>query len=282
MGNFYINAGDFGAGIDYLNQALVLHRQAGDKLNESGTLANVGFVAMALGDYAAAQEQFAQALGQSAAIGQRKNEGLIRVNLAMVLLNQGRSAAAHGEAFQALGLLRSSGNRWGEAAALRVVGQACRALGDWSAAADHFIASRDLFDQLEMPHLAIEAMAQLAVLMLARGESAQALAITESILARQSAGAVLDGTDEPMRIRLACWQVLQAVGDARADGLLDLSWQELRERADRIGDERRRHAFLQAVPFHGEIVAAWNARRQAAAVLPLAREDLIGSRSMGQ
>lgn len=264
IGNYLIDGGDFGAAIDHLQQALLLHRHAGDRLNESGTLANLAFVAMTLGDYTAAQAQFTQALSQSAAIGQRKNEGLIRVNLGLVLLNQGAAAAAHGQTLQALELLRATSNRWGEAAALRVIGQACRALGDIASAAEYLGASHRLFDELEMPHLAIEAMAQLAALQLANGDLGSALAEVEDILARQAAGAGLEGTDEPMRVHLACWQVLQAAGDERAAAVLGQAWQELSERAARIGDPARRHAFLHAVPFHREIAVAWAARQPPA------------------
>ena len=259
IGNHAINEGDFGLAIQNLEQALALHRQAGDRGNESGTLANLGFAAMTLGDYATAQQQFTQALVLSAAIGQRKNEGLIRVNLALVLLNLEQPAAAEAQVRQALDLLRATGDRWGEAAALRVAGQATQALGDASAANQLLRASRDLFDQLGLPHLAIEAMAALAAAALASGDHDNALAQVQAILDRQAAGAGLEGTDEPLRIRLQCWQVLNAVADARAADVLAAAWRDLNACAGRIDDAKRRQDYLQAVPFHREIAAAWHA-----------------------
>ena len=220
---------------------------------------------MTLGDYATAQRQFMQALALSAAIGQRANEGVIRVNLALVLVNQGQAAAALGQAHQALALLRAARDRWGEAAALRVAGQASQALGDAATATEMLVASRDLFDKLEMPHLAIEAIAASAGASLARGDTDRALAHVDEILDRQSAGARLEGTDEPMRIRLMCWQVLEAVGDKRAPDMLATSWRELSSRAERIADPAHRHAFLEAVPFHRAIVAAWEAHQATSA-----------------
>ena len=260
MGNYDVDAGDFEGAIAHLEQALALHRRAGNRVNEGGTLANLGFAAMTLGDYASAQQQFMQALSLSAAIGQRKNEGIIRINLALILVNLGQPAAAQGHAQQALTLLRASGDRWGEAAALRLAGQAAKALGDEAHADALLAASRDLFDELGLPHLAIEAMALLADAALTRGDSAGALAQVQDILARQAAGAGLEGSDEPLRIRLACWQVLDAVADARAAGLLATAWQELSSRAARIGDPLRRQRFIDGVPFHREIARAWQAR----------------------
>ena len=263
IGNHAISEGDFGSAIQHLEQALALHRQAGDRSNESGTLANLGFAAMTLGDYATAQQQFMQALALSAAIGQRKNEGIIRINLGLVLLNLEQPAAAQAQVRQALDLLRTTGDRWGEAAALRVAGQAAQALGAGAAASELLLASRDLFDQLGLPHLAIEAMAALAGTALARHDHAGALAQVQTILDRQAAGSSLDGSDEPMRIRLQCWQVLNAVADARAPEVLAAAWRDLNACAERIDDAQRRHDFLQAVPFHREIAAAWHAAQAA-------------------
>ncbi len=266
IGNYTVDEGDFASAIDHLEQALALHRRAGNRVNEGGTLANLGFAAMTLGDYASAQQLLMQALSLSAAIGQRKNEGIIRINLALILVNLGQPAAAQGHAEQALALLRATGDRWGEAAALRLAGQAAQALGNEAPAAALLAASRDLFDSLGLPHLAIEAMALLATAALARGDRAGALAQVQDILARQAAGAGLEGSDEPLRIRLACWQVLDAVADPRASGLLDTAWQELSSRAARIGDPLRRQTFIDGVPFHREIARAWQARHPGAPV----------------
>ena len=259
IGNHAISEGDFGLAIQNLEQALALHRQAGDRGNESGTLANLGFAAMTLGDYATAQQQFMQALALSAAIGQRKNEGLIRVNLALVLLNLEQPAAAEAQVRQALDLLRATGDRWGEAAALRVAGQAAQTLGDVLTAGELLRASRDLFDQLGLPHLAIEAMAALAAAALTSGDHDSARAQVQAILDRQAAGVGLEGTDEPLRIRLQCWQVLNAVADVRAADVLAAAWHDLNDCAARIDDAKRRQDYLQAVPFHREIAAAWHA-----------------------
>lgn len=265
IGNHLVYAGDFGAASQHLEQALALHLKAGDRLNESGTMANLAFVSMTLGNYEAAKNQFLQTLGLSAAIGQRKNEGIIRINLALALMNQGLAAEARPHAFLALDLLKATRNRWGEAAALRVAGQVVCALGQTQAAAELLEASRVLFDQLEMPHLAIESIAQLALLALESGNLARAMAEVQTILDRQAAGASLEGTDEPLRVRLACWRVLDAARDPRAAESLTLAWQELDERASRIVDAESRHAFVNAVPFHREIAIAWQARASSAA-----------------
>ena len=246
------------------DRAVPVHRgdQLADAVNQDVAVKDGG-QALSLGDYPTAQRQFMQALALSAAMGQRKNEGIIHINLALVMLNLEQPSAAQAEARQALELLRAVGDRWGEAAALRVAGQAAQALGDTRAAAALFIASRALFDALEMPHLAIEAIAALAAAALARGDLDGALGEVQAILDRQAAGANLEGTDEPLRIRLVCWQVLSAAEDPRAADALATAWRELSASAERIGDVLRRQTCLEAVPFHRAIVQAWRAAQAA-------------------
>jgi hypothetical protein len=71
----------------------------------------------------------------------------------------------------------------------------------------------------------------------------------------------LDGTDEPFRVYLTCYRVLQATGDPRAEEILDRAHRLLRERASRIGDESLWRSFLENVAAHGEIVREWTKSR---------------------
>jgi hypothetical protein len=64
----------------------------------------------------------------------------------------------------------------------------------------------------------------------------------------------LDGTYEPFRIRLTCYQVLRANEDARAEQVLGTAYQLLQERAAGIEDENLWHSFLEKVPAHRELV----------------------------
>jgi hypothetical protein len=64
----------------------------------------------------------------------------------------------------------------------------------------------------------------------------------------------LDGTFDPFRIRLTCYQVLRANDDDRAEEVLRTAHQLLQERAARIEDERLRRSFLEKVPWHRELV----------------------------
>ena len=149
------------------------------------------------------------------------------------------------------------GERWGTACASVNAGHAELALGCTDTAAGHYQAAREGFDALGVQHLALEAIAGLVQVALARGELGEALAQTEFILARLSAGATLDGLDEPLRVRLTCYQALAAAADPRATGLLAQAHAELQAQARQISDPQWRESLLSNVPYHREIITTW-------------------------
>ena len=262
LGMLAVDQGDAGAALLLYQQALALHREGGNRASEGGTLSNLGYAALTLGDYTAASSQFAEARALFAQIGHRQNEAITLINLGMALLHQALPEQALGHATQASLLLHSARDRWAQGAALRLKGQAALALGDASAAATDFQASRELFDGMNLPHLAIEAIAGLAELALAAADPASALDHVNAILALLAAGTRLDGTEEPMRVHLVCHRVLAANADPRAATVLDQAYQDLWSRAQRIGDDQRRASFLMAVPHHRALVEAWRSAPQ--------------------
>ena len=249
--------GDHGAAMALYEQALRCHREVGNRNNEGGTLSNLGYAALMLGDYEAACAQFEQARELFAHIGQRQNEAITLINLGIARLNQGRPADALAQAQPAARMLRATGDRWAEGAALRLLGQAALALHDTALALQQLRASAALFDEIGLPHLALEAVGGLAEEALLRGDLAAALAHVERVLAGQAAGVSLDGTEEPMRLQLACWRVLHTAQDPRAAPLLQAAHLTLQERAARIADAARRQAYLHDVPHHRALVAAF-------------------------
>ena len=259
LGMLTLERGDPAAAAVLYERALANHRVLGNQANEGGSLNNLGYVALMLGDYAASEATFGQARALFARIGHRQNEGIALVNLAMAKLLQGNAADAKADARSAATLLQASADRWAQGAALRVIGQATLAQGDADGAAAAFTASRDLFRDLQLPHLALEAIAGLAAVALARGNTAGALDQVELILAQRAAGISLEGTEEPARIQLVCYQVLAAAADKRAHDLLHEACQAILRRAERISDPANRRTFLQDVPYHRDLLAAWPA-----------------------
>jgi hypothetical protein len=81
----------------------------------------------------------------------------------------------------------------------------------------------------------------------------------EGLLAHLSGGGTLDGAESPRLIRQSCHQALQQAGDSRAAEVLAAAHAELQALADAITDATLRHSFLNNIPEHRAIMAAWAA-----------------------
>jgi hypothetical protein len=119
-----------------------------------------------------------------------------------------------------------------------------------------------------------DASAGLAQVALAEGDAAAALAAMAALkplLDHIAAGGTLDGTEYPRLIELNCHQALARAGDPRAADWLARAHSALMAQADAISrsttDATLRQGFLQNIPHHREIVAAW-AKRDVASGSP--------------
>jgi class 3 adenylate cyclase/tetratricopeptide (TPR) repeat protein len=260
LGPIACEQGDYASAQAFFEEALALARSTADRRHECVVLNNLAEVMRRHGNYATARAQLMDGLRRAREIGDRVREANVFKNLALVEHNLGDHAAAHNHADAALALSRAIGARYLEAGALRNRGHAELGLDQAVAAAIAYAASRDLFHELGMPNVATESVAGLARIALSNGDVAAALAHVESILAHLDRGGTLDGADEPLRVRLTCYRVLDAAGDARAAGILTGAYTALQQQVARLPDATAR-MFLEAAPHHREIVAAWAAHQ---------------------
>jgi hypothetical protein len=75
-------------------------------------------------------------------------------------------------------------------------------------------------------------------------------------------GAAMEGLHEPRLIELTCYRVLAGTSggsDSRAAEWLARAFNALLVQAATIPDVALRNSFLQNIPTHREVVAAWNA-----------------------
>ncbi len=248
--------GDLVEGKAQRERALALAREAGDKFREMNLLNNIGDSLVRLGEYALAQVHFEGSLRLAELFGRRDREALAWLNLAALALLNGATAIAvtHGE--RAAAQCALLGARDLEAAAELPRGLALLALERLDEADAALARSCELFIANAGPHLALEPLAGRALVQLARGDTAQALRVLQPVLEHLEQGGQFNGTEEPLRIRLQCWQVLQAARDPRAAAVLQAARSELERRALRIGDEVSRRCFLHAVPHHRALLEA--------------------------
>lgn len=264
MGLILIETGDSVGAAGFFEQALVVCRKTGDRFSECRALNGLADTCRSLGDYAAARTQMLELICLCQDVGIRIFEGYGHLNLALVLVHLGEPQLALEHAGKARAILNEGGDRWAEGSSRVNAGHARLALGQLNDARMEYEAARTVFDSLDGPHMALEPMAGLAAVALAEGNAASALVHVEEILARLANGASLDGTDEPLRVRLSCFHTLRATQDPRAHAVLALAHEEIMARADKIKHPAARSAFLLGTSSHREIVEAWTASGTAA------------------
>jgi hypothetical protein len=126
-----------------------------------------------------------------------------------------------------------------------------------------------LQQELGRQALVMESLATLARAHLAQGDTAQALASVETILAYLAEGGSLDSADQPLRNYLTCYRVLRAADDPRNTEVLQIAYTTLQERAALIPDEETRRSFLENVPWHREIMEEMERRDKEEAIAPV-------------
>jgi predicted ATPase/DNA-binding SARP family transcriptional activator/Flp pilus assembly protein TadD len=300
LGNIAVDRGYCVEARERYEQALPIFRRIGDRRSESIVLVNLGLTLIFLGEYAEAQAVLDEVVPLARSIGDRRIEGIGLLNLshlfrhlgngekvrhyldealaiqtaianrrstALVLAylglfayHQGRHEAALSYSEQSVKIAQEHGDRHVQAYALNHLGHALLAVGRDEEATSAYEEALALRRALGQPALAMEVLAGMIRVAQARDDAAHARTLVEEILAHLEGGN-LDGSDEPLRVYLTCYQVLQAKGNARAGALLERAHSLLYERAARLDDVEARCSFLENVAAHREIVAEWEARQ---------------------
>jgi tetratricopeptide (TPR) repeat protein len=246
--------GSYALGEARCRQALRIFRERSYRRGEARALLELGLIHYYQGDYAQAGVLLEESWQLSHDHVARWVESKRLAALGMVRHAEGDEEAARDHAQQALENGPTTGYHLGQGDSGLVLGHALAGLGDAAGAMAAYHQALDRYRQSGWLNPPMEVRAGLARLALAQGDRSQALEHTEPILKHLECH-TLDGTFDPFRIRLTCYQVLRAVEDDRADEVLRAAYQLLQERAAGIEDERLRKSFLERVPWHRELVA---------------------------
>jgi adenylate cyclase len=249
--------GDYADASAYLGQALSISREIASHSVEILTLGALGALALQYGDYTAAQAHLELSLRAIHEIGDRRAEGYVRSNRGRLAHMIGDNAYAEAVSQQVIKSARATGQLDLEAFALVTLGHSLFGLEHPGAANDAYQAALDIWRRIDRPNRATEALAGLARVALAQGDLASALVRIEAIVSHLDNGGTLDNADEALRVLLTCYQVLAAAHDPRATAVLETAHATLQARMAKLPDEATRRMFLQNVPWHREIVAAW-------------------------
>lgn len=214
LGPMALDQGDYDKGRTYLEDALHIYRS--ERRQEQHISQVLGFLALChhyLGEHTEATR-----CGEEA------------VHLARTL----NAPRIEGEALTRCGRILVSQERFDEATALFQ-----QALID--------------FHQTEQQNHRTMPLAGLAEIALRQGNSAQAQAWVEGVLAHLQTHE-LDRTDEELYVYMTCYRVLDALHDQRSANLLRMAHEQLQVRATSLETDRER-AMFWSVPPHAEVLA---------------------------
>jgi hypothetical protein len=256
-----LSSGDIARYRALKERALHESERAGDLRSACDHRAGVAYGYMLLGAYAESEQQFRACLDEAKQLGLGTVTAMMKNNLGLVLARREKLHEARVVEGEALASYLAQGD-------LRM-GSACRSYLSTIAllAGDLDAAEREARESVAMcekiPPCLAEALAALANVVLAHGgRDAEALEIATRSKAILTELGMVDEGDAA--IRLVHAEALHACGrpdEARA--AIAVACDELRARAEKIGDERWRRSFLEQVPENARSFARereWRAR----------------------
>ena len=249
--------GDYAAAHDYYEKSHLIAQERGDRSSQSVALGNLGWAAGMQGDFGSARTYHKQVLSLGRELGDMYHETYTLINLSAVAINQGEGQVAISHAKQANELSRKIGERSGEAWSLLYLGYANLLEKNYDVAKDFFQESVTIRAELGQESLAFEPAAGLIQVALETDDLATASSETEEILQHLENGGSFEGTEEPLRIYLACYRALEKLRDPRSPEVLHGAVELLETQVSKLPDTEASWMFIQNVPYRRDIQDAW-------------------------
>jgi predicted ATPase len=249
---------DYFAARKYYEQANLIARERGDRTLQSATLGNMGWAAGMQGDFDFAHSCHEQALLLAREVGERYQEANTLCNLSSVSIVRTEAEAALRYAHQANELACKIGERSCEAWSLLYMGYAFLLARDYEKSRSAFHQAIHV-SEIAQPNLIPEAIAGLIQVALEIGDLLTASRETEKILAHIESGYAFEGTEEPLRIYLACYQTLERQKDERSNMVLREAARLLESQLSKLKSEEARRLYVENVPWRRAIQEAWDA-----------------------
>jgi tetratricopeptide (TPR) repeat protein len=161
---------------------------------------------------------------------------------------------------RALTIFRTVAYRRMEALTLQRLGASYLAQGDGHAALQWLVQAQAIYPSLDLPVEASETAAYAALCQARLGQPAVALAAVNRQLDVLAGELAETPAAETILLRWLCQQVLQAVGDARAQAMLEQLYADVQARTAELTDAADRDRLIQALPAFRDVVAATSRR----------------------
>lgn len=253
LGALASDQGNYAQAEAYLINALAIFQANGDRRNEGIARENLGDNVRMQGDTASARIYYEQTLRLCRDIGDRQGESFMLSNLGLLAHQRDNNHAARLLCEQALQIARTIGDTRACGNAMTYLGHALAALDKPEEAIDHYEHVVMQYASLHQSHLALDALAGLARVAMQQDNLVHALEYVSMILTHMQTES-LDGTSEPFRIALSCYQVLHACDDSRAHNVFANAYNDLYAQAERIENDERKQLFLYCIPAHHQLI----------------------------
>jgi predicted ATPase/class 3 adenylate cyclase len=253
---------DYELARSYYEQACTLAVELGDSYAQGIALGNIGWASGMLGDFSTAKKYHEQALFIAREIGNLYYETLTLMNLSGVAEAQQSPQDALRYALDAHALAKKTGDKQGQAWSYLYLGHAYSLIGQLQDAQTVFEQALNLRRELRQPALATEPMAGLIQVALRTNEISIVNRLMEELMVYLSEGGTLDGTEEPLRIYLACYAALERTNDPRAAQILETAMALLQAQVSKFNNEQSRRMYIENVPWRRAIEQSWLARKE--------------------
>jgi tetratricopeptide (TPR) repeat protein len=241
----------------YYELANALNIELGDRYAQGHALGNIGWVCGMLGDYAAARRYNEQTLIIAREMSNVYLETFTLMNLSKVAEVERNEDDALFYAVAAVKLARTTGDKSAEAWSHLYLGYAHMLMNEEEKARTAFEAALNIRRELGQTSLAIEPIAGLIEVALQTNDDSLARRLLEELLSYLSDGEDLDAAEEPLRVYLACCDVLKRTEDPNYFQLLDRARQLLDQQVSKINNKEARLMFIENVPWRRAIQQYW-------------------------
>lgn len=252
LGTTQRDRGDFAQAAHCFQQNLDLMRQIGAQGQIALATANLGTLWLLLGDH----EQALLCLQEGHKIfteqGAKRYEAECLILLGMLFEQMEERAAAATYCEQTITLASQHHYYHPHREAWLTLGHIRLQEGAIDAARMAYEEANRLSQNAGVTAEAWQGQAWLARVLLAQNEKQLALAMVDALLAAFDPTQVT-ALQSPQRILLACYYVLAANRDPRANGVLRQAWNLVQKQAAQISESHLRNLFLTNIPCHREL-----------------------------
>lgn len=247
--------GDLAGCLIFWGLAERIHDQIGDREGRGRLLTNLSSIYIDLGDFETGGEHSRTALQICREINSRFGECFNLINLGLVAHYQNEWQEAETFSSEAVVVAEKIGSAFLQGLALKDRGYILANQGQLDIAEVSSQQAQKIWAELEQQSQLLETQTILAQIALQQGDVQRALVELGAVVEQACATEMLEGMSRPFYVYLVCYQVLQAVGDGRAEVILRKAASLLQSQAEQITDDKRRRSFQNKVVVHRQIAA---------------------------